>query len=54
MIEKSTGRELIDRAAPYSFGEYIYAIAADKTDAHLTFEIPKRRKFTIGAAVRML
>lgn len=49
VIEKSTGRELIDRSAPYTLGEYIYAVAADKTDARLAFETPKRRKFTVEA-----
>lgn len=47
IVEKTTRRELIDRTAPYTLGEYVYTIAADKNDYRLSFEIPKRRKFTI-------
>ncbi|MBO5219791.1 MAG: hypothetical protein J6C52_10190, partial [Clostridia bacterium] len=47
IVEKSTGRELIDRNAPYTFGEYVYVTAADKNDGRLAFEVPKRREFTV-------
>ena len=47
ILNKATGRELLDPDAPFALGEYVYAVTEDKNHGPLSFEVTKARGFTV-------
>ena len=45
LIDKETGKEYIDKQSRFELGQFVYAYAEHKTDANLSFEVPKKTEF---------
>ena len=45
LIDKETGKEYIDKQSRFELGQFVYAYAEHKTEANLSFEVPKKTGF---------
>jgi len=47
IFDKTNGKELIDPAAPYGIGDYVYVVTEAKTGRDLSYEVAKCREFAV-------